>query len=165
VGDMGVLTLEQVRKGASPALYPRHALVGCADALVLFAAAFHGQQDAVWMAEAGLRTTCVDIDQEKLREMMDAYPDSWSFVQADVFEFSIRTERRWDVVSIDCPSNLFERCADLMPLWCRIAKRVVVLGCDKRTACLAPEGWSRVGRLHRSHNYGGVYWMVFERDS
>jgi hypothetical protein len=162
VGDMGVLTLERVRAGASPALYPRHALVGCADALVLFAAAFHGQQDAVWMAEAGLRTTCVDIDQEKLREMMDAYPADWEFVCEDVFEF-VDTARRWDVISIDCPSNLFDKCARLLPLWCALARKTVVLGSDRRYPRI-PEGWRIMERLHRSHNYGGVYWMVFERD-
>jgi hypothetical protein len=158
---MGVLTLEQVRKGAAPALYPRDALVGCESALVLFAAAFHGQQDAVWMAEAGLRTTCVDIDQEKLREMMDAYPDSWAFVNADVFEFTLRTERRWDVVSIDCPSNLFDRCAELLPLWARIARKVVVLGAGKHTKTEPPDGWDQLESVHRSGNYGGTYWRVF----
>jgi hypothetical protein len=156
-----VVTLEHVRKGAAPALYPRQALVGCKDALVLFAAAFHGQQDAIWMAEAGLRTTCVDVDQEKLREMRDAYPDSWKFVNGDVFEFALRTEKRWDVVSIDCPSNLFDRCAELLPLWCRIARKVVVLGSGKHTTAVEPEGWELAERVHRSANYGGTYWRVF----
>jgi hypothetical protein len=158
-----VLTLEQVRKGAAPAIYPRQALVGCADALVLFAAAFHGQQDAVWIAEAGMTATCVDIDADKLSEMSDAYPTHWDFVTGDVFEFALRTEKWWDVVSIDCPSNLFARCAELVPLWCRIARRTVILGTDRRTSIDPPDGWTLGEKLHRSGNYGGVYWAVLEK--
>jgi hypothetical protein len=162
VGDMGVLTLEQVRKGASPAIYPRHVLVGCESALVLFAAAFHGQQDAVWMAEAGLRTTCVDIDQEKLQAMEGAYPDDWEYVYGDVFEFALRTEQRWDVVSIDCPSNLFARCAELLPLWCRMARKAVVVGSARKMLFHEPTGWRLSDSVFRSHNYGGVYWRLFQ---
>jgi hypothetical protein len=161
---VAVVTLEQIRQGAAEMLYPRHALVGCSDALVLFAAAFYGQQDAVWMAEAGLQATCVDIDDGKLREMMDAYPESWTYVNGDAFEFSLRTERTWDVVSIDCPSNMFDRCAELLPLWCRIARRVIVLGSGENTETYEPDGWEYADCVRRSSNYGGTYWRVFRRE-
>jgi hypothetical protein len=159
---MGVLTLERVRAGASPALYPRHLLVGSESALVLFAAAFHGQQDAVWMAEAGLAATCVDHDHEKLGQMVLAYPEGWEYVYGDVFEYAVRTSKRWDVVSIDCPSNLFDRCAELMPLWCRIARKAVVVGSGRQFMFHQPEGWRFSDSVFRSHNYGDVYWRVFQ---
>ena len=62
-------------------LYPRRVLDGLTTALVLFAAAFHGRQDAIWIAKAGMNGTCVDIDAEKLEEMKVAYPaagSSWT---------------------------------------------------------------------------------------
>jgi hypothetical protein len=160
---VAVVTLEQVRQGAAARLYPRHVLVGCDDALVLFAAAFYGQQDAVWMADAGITTTCVDTDTVRLEEMRGVYPDGWEFVTADAFEFAVGTDRQWDVVSIDCPSNLFDRCAELLPLWARIARKVVVLGSGENTAAQEPDGWEFIDCVRRSHNYGGTYWRVFGR--
>lgn len=158
-----MVTLQAVRASASPDLYPRHLLPGCESALVLFAAAWHGKQDAVWMAEAGLATTCVDTDQEKLLEMALVYPDDWQFVEADVFEYVLRTERQWDVVSIDCPTNLFDRCAELLPLWCRVARKAVVLGCGIDTVIVVPEGWLTGARMHRSNFNGGVCWAVLQK--
>ena len=158
-----MVTLEQIRRGAGERLYPRHALAGCEDALVLFAAAFHGQQDAIWIAEAGMRATCVDLDGEKLNEMVLAYPEGWEYVTGDAFQYALMTERTWDVVSIDCPSNLFERCAELLPMWCLLARKAVVLGCGTDTDLAAPEGWQITDRVHRSRNYGGTYWAVIER--
>jgi hypothetical protein len=160
---MGTVTLDDVRAGAAPNLYPRHALVGCTDALVLFAAAFHGQQDAVWMAEAGVVATCVDTDQVKLAEMKDAYPTDWAYETADAFEFAIAAANwRWDVVSLDPPSNLFGRCAKLLPIWCRLARRVVILGTGKDTVIDEPEGWKVSACVRRSNFLGGVYWTVLE---
>ena len=155
------MTLEQVRAGGSPALYPRHVLPGCDTALVLFAAAFYGQQDAVWIAEAGLTATCVDLDHNKLEEMRDAYPDDWEFVAGDVFEYVSRTNDRWDVVSIDCPSNLFAHCAAFVPVWCILARKAVVLGTG-REPFTAPPGWQVTERLYRSSFKGGTYWAVLE---
>jgi hypothetical protein len=158
-----VLTLDKIRDPKAARLYPRHVLAGCSDALVLFAAAFGGKQDAVWIADAGMVATCVDNDRQKLQAMRDAYPPNWVFVVADAFEYALRTEYRWDVVSIDCPSNLFDRCAELLPLWCRIARRAVVLGCSDSTEIVPPTGWERTEMLHRSSFQGGVYWAVIER--
>lgn len=159
---MGVVSLDAIREQGAADLYPRHVLAGCKDALVLFAAAFHGKQDAVWIADAGLTATCVDVDQFKLMQMEDAYPDDWEFVCADVFEYAARTDHQWDVVSIDCPSNLFVRCAEILPLWCLLARKAVVLGCEGRTLAAIPDGWRETERLHRSNFAGGVYWAVIE---
>jgi hypothetical protein len=161
---MGAVTLDQVRAGAAERLYPRDRLEGCATALVLFAAAFHGQQDAVWMAEAGLTATCVDVDAEKLGEMEQAYPDGWEYAYGDAFSFAAASARRrsWDVVSLDCPSSLFDRCAELLPLWCHLARRAVILGTGTGTVVEPPAGWRFTERLRRSTFLGGVYWTVVE---
>lgn len=158
---MAAVTLEQVRADASPDLYPRHLLPGCESALVLFAAAFHGLQDAVWMAEAGLRTTCVDVDAKKLDEMSTFYPEDWDFVTGDVFEYVSRTNDRWDIVSVDCPSNLFAQCAAFAPVWCLLARKAVVLGCS-RDSFATPPGWRVTEHRYRSSFKGGTYWAVIE---
>lgn len=155
-------TLETIRDSRGAALYPRRVLDGAETALVLFAAAFHGRQDAIHVADAGLAATCVDLDGGRLAEMEAAYPDGWEYVTGDVFEFAAQAERQWDVVSIDCPSNLFDECAGLLPLWCRLARRAVVLGCGMGTDVLVPDGWRVTELLHRSSFRGGVYWAVVE---
>jgi hypothetical protein len=158
-----MVTLEQVRAGASERLYPRHVLGG-RTALVLFAAAFHGQQDAVWMAEAGLTATCVDVDAEKLGEMEQVYPSDWDYVYGDAFAFALATERQWDIVSLDPPSNLFDRCAELLPMWCRLADMGVILGHGKNTAVMPPDGWWISDQVKRSTFAGGCYWTVIRRE-
>lgn len=156
-----MVTLEQVRAKAAPELYPRQVLVGCESALVLFAAAFHGRQDAVWIADAEMQATLVDIDHEKLGEMVLAYPEGWEYVHGDVFDYCTRTERMWDVVSIDPPTNLFDRCEQLLSLWVLMANKAVVLGMDDRPV-VAPHGWQLTEVLRRSNFAGGVYWQVFQ---
>jgi hypothetical protein len=160
---VAVVTLQNVREGANPKLFPRHALVGCNDALVLFAAAFYGKQDAVWIADAGLTATCVDIDEAKLEVMAAAYPDDWTFVTGDCFEFATVAGQQWDVVSIDCPSNEFGRCAELLPLWCLLARKVVLLGSGLLSQVVPPDGWLVTDTVHRSNYTGGVFWSVVER--
>ena len=115
------------------------------------------------MADAGLTATCVDVDGGKLVEMAMAYPDGWEYESADVFEYAARAERTWDVVSIDCPTNLFDRCAELLPLWCRLATRAVILGCSPRTPLEVPDGWTLTSRWYRSDFHEGVRWAVIER--
>jgi hypothetical protein len=159
---VAAVTLEQVRAGAAPAIYPRHVLNDCETGLVLFAAAFYGQQDAVWFAEAGLTTTCIDLDTQKLEEMQAAYPSDWEYVTRDAFLYATFTYGHWDVVSLDPPSNLFDKCATLLPLWCNLADRAVILGTGKNTIVEVPEGWQITERVRRSGFFGGVYWTVVE---
>lgn len=154
-------TLEQVRDPGAGLSFPCDRLTG-EDALVLFAAAFLGRQDAFWIAEAGLLGTCVDLDQKKLREMEELYPAGWNFLYAEVFEFANATQGVWDVVSIDCPSGAFHRCARLLPLWCGLAERLVILGTSPTTRIDPPPGWELVDRRHRSTFKGGTEWAVLE---
>jgi hypothetical protein len=156
-----VVTLDSIRaQGSAP--FPTEALEGSTTALVLFAAAFHGRQDAIHIADANLTATCVDTDAHKLGEMVLAYPERWEYVTGDAFEYALRTERQWDVVTLDPPSNLFQDCADRLPVWCRLARRAVMLGTGKTTRVEAPEGWAVTGTLWRSVFLGGVYWTVLE---
>ncbi len=158
---MDVLTLDAVRAESAPERFPRHVLGGCESALVLFAAAFYGRQDAVWMADAGLTATCVDTDSGRLEEMRGMYPDGWEYVTGDAFEFAANAAgREWDVVSLDPFTNLIQECADLLPVWCHLARRAVVLGTMGYTSFVSPAGWRVVEEVPRSSFNGGVFWTV-----
>lgn len=158
-----MVTLDAVRDVAAIHRYPHEALSGCKTALVPFAAAFHGRQDAVWIADAGLRATCVDVDHEKLGAMVLAYPEGWEYVHGDAFAYAEATGRRWDVVSVDPFTAMFDRCAKALPLWCRLARKAVVLGTGAATEVAAPDGWAVVEVLQRSSFKGGVFWTVLKR--
>lgn len=164
VGSVTYPTLEHVAMEARP--YPVEALEGCETGLVLFAAAFLGHNDAIHFAEAGIITTCVDRDGPRLREMQALYPESWSFVEADVFAFVRASSEKFDVVSADPFTPEFPRVAKLVPALCRLANRSVIVGAGTATVdeIKAPRGWL-VGdeKLHRSSHLGGVYWVTLER--
>jgi hypothetical protein len=138
-------------------------LAGCESALVLFAAAWLGRQDAVYMADAGLVATCVDRDETRLLEMRSFYPNDWRFVCADVFEFAEQTGDQWDVVSLDPFTNEFQRCAQLLPLWCDLARDAVVVATGPGVAMSIPDGWRMSEMRRRSDFKGGVYWAVLTR--
>ncbi len=145
--------------------YPCEVLSGCETALILFAAGFYGRQDAYWIAEAGLIGTCVDHDVEKLLDMTRIYPPSWKFLVDDVYKFAERTGDRWDVVSIDCPSNDFERCAELTSLWCDLARHAVILGASRESGKIARArsgSWGLAEMRWRSTFAGGTYWALLE---
>lgn len=146
--------------------YPTQTLIGHKDALCMFCAAWHGRNDAYWLADAGLITTCVDLDATKLEQMAAIYPDGWTFSEWDAFAFAeVSAERghQWDVVSLDPFTNLIPQCVDMVPLWCQLARHVVILGTLHDTPVWAPWGWRATEQRHRSDNYGGVYWTVLER--
>jgi hypothetical protein len=160
-----MVTLEEVREKAAPDTFPRHVLDGCDTGLVLFAAGFHGCQDAIWLAEAGVRATCVDVDHGKLGEMVLAYPEGWEYVHGDVFAYTSGAWERsqtWDVVTIDCPTGAFERCARLASRWCDLARQTVVLGSVRDPELRVPGGWSVTETVHRSDYKGGTYWTVLQ---
>lgn len=145
--------------------FPAELLVGCEEGLVLFAAAFGGAQDARFLADAGLRATCVDIDKLRLDAMRPDYPPDWNFVYGDAFEFATlmkASRRRWDVVTVDCPTNLFPACSLAVDLWCSLARELVVLGCAADTFIDPSEPWRETDRRKRSNYAGGVFWSVIE---
>lgn len=156
-------TREDIRDEEAGESFPQYLLVGCETALVLFAAGFLGKQDAFWIAEAGLTATCIDSDAERLGEMMPLYPYRWAFLHDDAFDYATDTRRKWDVVTVDCPSGAFARCSGMVDVWCSRARVAVVLGTGFRTIVTAPEGWRVTERRRRSSHDGGVYWTVLER--
>lgn len=145
-----VNTLEAIRSSGNPNLYPVSLLARCQTALVLFAAAFLGRQDAVWIEEAGVTAICVDINTERLAAMQLIYPDGWQFVWADAYQFAAEADQKWDLVSVDCPTGQFEKAADALDLWCSIARVAVVLGTAPGEKPAAPDGWMVRRTIRRS---------------
>lgn len=159
-------TLEEIRDEFSGASYPHDVLVTGGTALVVFAAGFFGRQDAYWVAEANMRATCLDVDADRLDAMAAVYPTDWDFIEADAYTWAPAAVGQWDVVSVDCPTGHFEKCAELLPVWCRLASRAVVLGAGPNHDELAPPpGW-RLLEARRRSNYvpGGVWWAVLEAE-
>ncbi len=140
--------------------YPDHLLIGCETALIVFAAAFRGLNDASWIADAGLTATCVDNDGDKLSAMADDYPNDWEYVVANAWEWE--TDRRWDVVSLDPFTQDMQRCADSLPKWCKLARHAVIVGTGRNTVIDVPDGWTVTGTVWRSTHDGGVYWTTLE---
>ncbi len=162
---MDALGLATVRSEADAALYPADALDGLSTAFMGFCAAFLGRQDCVQVADAGLDAVCVDIDQPRLDLMRPLYPSGWEFVHADVFNYAqMRYAQggRWDVVSLDPPTNLFQDVADTANLWCSMARRVVILGSGFHTVVDEPNGWKVTEIVRRSHFRGGAYWTILK---
>lgn len=159
---MDTLTREGIRDERAGEAFPQNLLIGCKTALVLFAAGFFGKQDAFWVAEAGLTATCVDNDEILLRQMQEMYPPDWCFLPDDAYVYIVETKRRWDVVTVDCPSGHFARCAQMVDQFCRVAYHGVVLGTGINTKVEAPEGWEITDKRRRSDYDGGVFWTVLE---
>lgn len=156
---MGAVTVEEIRERGNRDLFPTEVLIGCKTALVLFAAGFLGEQDAAWIEEAGILATCVDVDEDKLKQMTRIYPDGWIFVRQDAYQFAGKSGWRWDLVTIDCPSGDFDKCLTLIRLWCELARKAVVLGTAPGAAVGAPDGW-RVARTVRRSPIAN--WTVLE---
>lgn len=158
-------TLKEIEDLGSGVSYPGKVIAKHNTALVLFAAAWHGRQDAYWVEREGLIGSCVDIDRDRLKEMRAIYPEAWTFYEGDAFEFAEQAwgKVEWDVVSLDPNTNLFDRCADNLGLWCSLARHVVVLGAGEYTVVDPPDEWKITHRRKRSDFHGGVYWIVLER--
>ena len=153
--------LEALREQGDREAFPTAYLEGLSSALVLFAAAFNGKQDACWIEEAGLTATCLDVSEDAIAKMKPLYPPDWEFVVGNAYEFS--SHRWWDIVTVDCPSGQFDRAATQIGRWCDLARYVVMLGTGTDTVVGAPEDWSVTEVVRRSSYDGGVYWTVLER--
>lgn len=152
------VTLNEIRRERGP--YPSKLLRGCENALILFAAGFHGEHDGIYVHDAGMTATCVDVNETLLSEMRDVYPPDWEWVLGDAYNFALKTNRTWDIVSVDPPSNGFLLCGHLMPLWCRLARKAVIVATGWEQEVTVPEGWKFKEVIHRSSFLGGVYWTV-----
>lgn len=130
---MTATLLEQIAPDFDPEderrLYPTQVLKDAETALLLFGAAFRGRNDGYWFLEAGLKTTCVDVDEERLVAMKALYPDTWEFVLANAFYYvHACPPQSFDVVSVDPPTNLSTACLAARYAWFTIARKAVVLG-------------------------------------
>ncbi len=161
---MAPLTYESIRSEGDGAVFPRDVLYGMEDALVFFAAGFYGRQDAFWIAEAGMRATCIDIRCENLNAMKDVYPSDWEFICRDVWQARYEYPMV-DVVTVDCGSQDFERVAAYADRFCALARHFAILGTGENSMLVAPPGFELNRLIKRSDYAGGTYWAVLERTS
>lgn len=156
-------TLEHVAMDAG--IYPTELIPGCESALILFAAAFDGRNDAIHFAEAGVPdVTLVDIDVDRLEQMRDLYRDDrWRWILGDAWAYAdaARSDgRQWDGVSVDTFSGADEfRSLAELELWTSLARRFVTVTYTGRTAYLVPRGWNT--RLLRRSPIAS--WLILER--
>lgn len=154
-------TLEHVAMEARP--YPTDILKDAETGLCLFAAAFLGHNDAIHMAEAGLRSTCVDIDEDRIDEMRALYPRDWSFITSDAWTFATAAQELdtfWDVVSCDTfTGDAMRQSLDSLPLWCSLAREAVTVTLTVGAPYTLVDGWK--DSLYERGP--GVYWLVLER--
>jgi hypothetical protein len=143
-------------------IYPARVLNGCKTGLCLFAAGFLGHNDAVHFALAGIQTTCVDLDEVRLRQMARLYPSHWEFVVHDAFDFAYAATCQWDVVSIDPWTSDFHTAAEHVDDFCAIARKAVIVGTGRGAKISPPAGWQLSEFTIRSNHKGGVYWAVLE---
>ena len=106
-------------------------LEDCSTGLCLFGAGFYGAHDSIHMLDAGIKNVhVVDIDLEKLKVMESIYPKKWMFTDADVFEWIQNAKDMglyWDVVSIDPPTALLDKCAGMLDLFMPLAEKYIML--------------------------------------
>jgi hypothetical protein len=163
-----VATFDEIENLYCGSVYPNIRLFApeAETALCLFCAEWLGMQDAYWVAKAGLKGTCVDLQGDKLEQMRAVYPEGWEYVEDDAYAFVEHTDRQWDVVTLDPWTGQFQRCADLIGTWTTLARQCVVLGHGyyRLTPPEAPEGWTLATTIKRSDYKGGVNWLVFTRD-
>lgn len=141
--------------------FPRHLLPRGGSALAFFSGGFWGWNDVIYLQQADMTVTCVDTNKDRLWEMARLYPGGWSFCVDDAWEFAREhAGEEWDVVTVDPWSQTILTALEDLPLWCSLAKQLVVIGClmDEPTP-EPPDGW-KVWVLPRNERVG---WLVMER--
>lgn len=159
-------SMDEVRQQTGPN-FPILALPQGGTALAMFCANFWGQNDVIHLADAGMHCTLVDINEERLDEMRDIYPDDWEYHTADAWEFANDAgDRRWDVVTVDPWTAQMDAALESIDLWCSLANKAVIIG--NRLVDYGvippylptiPEGWDSTV-LQRN---GRVGWLVVTR--
>lgn len=167
---MGTVTYPSLERIAQDArTYPAHLLEGCETGLVLFSAAFLGHNDAIHFAQAGLETTCIDIDARRLQEMAALYPSDWTFLVEDAWTFAesaCEACEQWDAVSADTfTGDAMAQSMASLDLWCSLARKFVTVTATGGAIREAPEGWnwSLMRRAGPREDGESVYWMILER--
>lgn len=155
-------TLEHVARDAGA--YPVELVEDADSALILFAAAFMGRNDAIHFATEGVRdVTLVDIDAGRLELMRALYrDDDWVWRAGDAWEVArelAEAGRKFDVVSVDTfTGEAEEKSLGSLGLWTSLANDAVVVTASSDSAYRAPAGWSTRIVWRSLH----VYWLVLE---
>jgi hypothetical protein len=152
---------QRISRQARP--YPSYLLPEDGQGLLLFAAGFLGWNDAVHFVRAGMTATCVDTNEEKLREMSAIYPLGWAFRAEDAWEFAEHHREHgimYDAVSVD-PffEDLAVRTWESLELWLSLARELVTLTVHADTELEIPQGW-KSSYFPRGSNVG---WLVMQR--
>lgn len=153
--------LDALSRQAQP--YPAHKLREGETGLALFSAGFLGINDAIHFARMEMTSTCVDINASKLRKMERMYPDDWTFVVSDAWEFADAAAGRgdvWDVVSVDTfLGDATKRSLESLEVWCALSRRLVTATIPARADYVKPRGWN-LSIFPRSDR---ASWMVLIR--
>lgn len=173
-------SLDEVRAAADPASFPMQVLAGHPRTVSFFSAAFHGRNDCIHLADAGVTDALlVDIDETKLGQMRALYPPTWRYAAGDAYVVaeSLRAAgETFDLVVVDAWQSDAARALDALPVWLRLSRQRVLVTLprawlDARGLAAeagAVETWLRghgcdvrVASLHfRADWTGGVWWLV-----
>ncbi len=156
-----VLTFDAINRKAGP--YPANLLPHGGTALSLFSAGFLGQNDVVHMERRHMTITCVDVDGDKLLEMLKMYSEPMECHVEDAWSFAGRwanVKRTWDVVSVDpFMGDAAEKAWGTLELWASLANTLVTLTVDPKQPLWAPPGW----KSHLFPRSPRASWMVMTR--
>lgn len=149
---------------ATPVNFPTDVLRPSDATLSLFVAAFGGRQDCAHLRDAGvLAAMCVDNDREKLDAMRGRYPESWTFVCGDGFEFIDNARGKWDVLTLDPWGGEMQGFVrERLPKLLAMTRRTLILGVALPSLAEALVALARLGRrdlrvIVRSEN---AVWVV-----
>jgi len=175
------VNINEIRDRSTSGSFPVEALKGADTACLLFCAAFHGSNDAIFVHDAGIkRALLIDNDYRKLTEMEAAwcsYQPNWDFQTGDAFGFLQRAAERFDVVVADPWTGHISRALKMLNVWHRYVDRALIVGVTMIFLAeqgLPPtlDGFNRwlqftfpnlppASDLHKRSDYrGGVYWAV-----
>jgi hypothetical protein len=107
---------------------------GARTGLLLFGAAFKGENDGQYLRAAGLTCSVVDTDPARLSAMEKEYPPTWAYVCADAFRFvhdAVLRGARYDVVSADPFTGEATRTLRLIPALEALTNMMLVVGIEE----------------------------------
>lgn len=161
-----MISSKPVLTDADRASYPTHLLEGCETGLCLFAAAFLGQNDAAHFEEAGVFTTCVDTDEERLGQMAFYYRHNWAWMVGDAWSYAEQWRRggaQFDAVSVDpFRGDAMDKALATLDLWMSLARKFVTVGIpdDYPSVAIKVGNEWRASIMPRSST---ASWLVLER--
>jgi hypothetical protein len=110
---------------------------GARTGLLLFGAAFKGENDGQYLRAAGLTCSVVDTDPARLSAMEKEYPPTCAYVCADAFRYvhdAVLRGAAWDVVSADPFTDEATRVLHMLDKLDLIWSELLVVGVMNRDA-------------------------------